>query len=155
MVDDEKKYQRVKIVGPLFVFKSWLAIIRDLLLIVFLAGAIIGGISLFYLLQDVSQNPVVTALKSGDVSKLLGSSGESAAQALFPALTRIEDSYARGDTTKSLEEVQTLEDLARKMGANNSDLAPLGELRKAIQAHDTATFQTLITQIKSKVSGKN
>ncbi len=150
---NDKEVQKVKIVGPLYVFKSWLGIIRDLLLIIFLIAGILGIIVAVFAFQEISQSPVVGALKNGDIGSLVGGNiGEAVANPnqVLDSLNLIEESYLQ-DPNKALAEVQKLEFLAKSMGAKDQDLAPLSELKKAIQERDDAKFSQLMGEIKSSL----
>ncbi len=150
-----KEVQKVKIVGPLYVFKSWLGIIRDLLLITFLIAGILGMVVAVFAFQEISKSPIVSALKSGDVGSLIGGNiGEAVANQglnqVQDSLIKIEQTYQQ-DPNKALAEVQKLESLAKSMGTKDQDLAPLSELKKAIQGGDDAKFSQLMGEIESSL----
>ena len=148
MDKDDKSVQRVKIVGPLNMFKSVFAIIRDILLILFLIVGIAGIVSI---VGFVSQLPA----NLGEIMPLGLLEGQGVAPQMMEngidsSLQSIKQFYREGKITEALQEVQRLDDLARSMGIPAAEREILTVLRQAIEERDSDLFYQTLEEIKKE-----
>lgn len=145
-MDEEKKIQRVKIVGPLFVIKSVLGIIRDVLLIIFLITLIFGIITVAQVAEDFDPEEFVAGI--------MPFPGESDNN-INPFLKLVEDlekAYEEGEQQLALQKVQEIETLAQRSGTEEKELEFIPRLRRAIEQRNDLEFYEIMTSLKSEVS---
>lgn len=138
--ESEKGAQKVKIVGPLWTFRSLLAIVRDILLVLFLLVALGLMIASIFILPGILNN--LAAMPA-----MLGAMQSGGPEAL---VNDIQKEVEEGNWEEALAKVEAIESLMKQTGMEPEAQQMINEAKIAIRNKDKARFDKLLSQMEGE-----
>jgi len=136
----DKDVQKIKIKGVLWNFRNFLGIIKDILTIILLL-VLIGGV--------IAVMTVVPKLLGtiNTLPNLIGTLESGGPEAL---LQEFQNDVNSGNWDAALQKIEAFETASGMMGLPPEAKQALQELKLAVQAHDKAKVNLILSQMDSK-----